>query len=122
MISDDLAARARQYNLSKRRKEFEPMHYIPRKPITAVVCVSALCAFFTMARVTAQEKRAASAQEKPDTKVLLQNAMNHLEEARSDLKSADTDREGHKIKAETSVDSAMNEVRAALKADYPGKK
>ena len=90
------------------------MRYIPRKSITAVVCISALCAFFTMARVTAQEK--------PDTKVLLQNAMNHLEEARSDLKSADTDREGHKIKAETSVDSAMNEVRAALKADYPGKK
>ena len=98
------------------------MRYIPRKLIRAVVCVSALCAFFTMARVTAQEKRAASAQEKPDTKVLLQNAMNHLEEARSDLKSPDTDREGHKIKAETSVDSAMNEVRAALKADYPGKK
>jgi len=48
--------------------------------------------------------------------------MNHLEEARSDLKSADTDKEGHKIKAETSVDAAMNEVRAALKADYPGKK
>jgi hypothetical protein len=122
MIANDLAARARQHNLSKRRKESEPMRYIPGKSITAVVCVAALCAFFTMARVTAQEKRAASAQEKPDTKVLLQNAMNHLEEARSDLKSADTDREGHKIKAETSVDSAMNEVRAALKADYSGKK
>jgi hypothetical protein len=98
------------------------MRHIPGKSVTAVVCVSALCAFFTMARVTAQEKRAASAQEKADTKVLLQNAMNHLEEARSDLKSADSDKEGHKIKAETSVDSAMNEVRAALKADYPGKK
>ena len=98
------------------------MRYIPRKSITAVACVAALCAFFTMARVTAQERRAASAQEKPDTKVLLQNAMNHLEEARSDLKSADTDKEGHKVKAETSVDSAMNEVRAALKADYSGKK
>jgi len=122
MITEDLAARARRHNLTKRRKEFEPMLHIPRKPITAVVCVSALCAFFTMARVTAQEKRAAPAQEKSDTKVLLQNAMNHLEEARSDLKSADTDKEGHKIKAETSVDSAMNEVRAALKADYPGKK
>ena len=61
------------------------MRHIPGKSITAVVCVSALCAFFTMARVTAQEKRTASAQEKSDTKVLLQNAMNHLEEARSDL-------------------------------------
>ena len=101
------------------------MRHVPGKSITVVLCVSALCAFFAMARVTAQtpaEKRATSAQEKPDTKVLLQNAMNHLEEARSDLKSADTDKEGHKIKAETSVDSAMNEVKAALKADYPGKK
>lgn len=98
------------------------MRHIPGKPITAVVCVAALCAFFTMARVTAQEKRAASAQEKPDTKVLLQNPMNHLEEARNDLKYADTDKEGHKIKAETFVDTAMNEVRAALKVDYLGKK
>src|SRR5260370_34778047 len=122
MIANDLAARARQYNLSERRKESEPMRHIPHKPTTAVVCIAALCAFFTMARVTAQERRAASAQEKSDTKVLLQNAMNHLEEARSDLKSADTDKEGHKVKAETSVDSAMNEVRAALKADYSGKK
>jgi hypothetical protein len=48
--------------------------------------------------------------------------MTHLEEARNDLKNADTDKEGHKTKAESSVDSAMNEVRAALKADYPGKK
>ena len=101
------------------------MGRIPGKSITTVLCVSALCAFFAMARVTAQvpaEKRGAAGQERPDTKVLLQNAMNHLEEARSDLKSADTDKEGHKTKAELSVDSAMNEVRAALKADYPGKK
>src|SRR5258705_9563300 len=117
-----MAARARQQNSSKRRKESAPVRHIPGKSITAVACVTALCSFFTMARVTAQEKHAASAQEKPDTKALLQNAMNHLEEARSDLKSADADKEGHKIKAETSVDSAMNEARAALKADYPGKK
>jgi len=96
------------------------------RSVVAIVCVCILCAFFALARVTAQtpgEKRgAASQQERPDTKALLQNAMNHLEEARSDLKSADTDKEGHKIKAETSLDAAMNEVRAALKADYPGKK
>ena len=95
------------------------------KSVLAIVGVCVLCAFFALARVTAQvpaEKRDATQQERPDTKVLLQNAMNHLEEARSDLKSADTDKEGHKIKAETSVDSAMNEVRAALKADYPGRK
>jgi hypothetical protein len=95
------------------------------KSAWVIVSVCVLCAFFALARVTAQvsaEKRGAAQQERPDTKVLLQNAMNHLEEARSDLKSADTDKQGHKIKAETSVDSAMNEVRAALKADYPDKK
>jgi len=101
------------------------MRYVPGKSISAVVCVSALCAFLAMPRVTAQvpsEKRAAATQEKPNTQALLQNAMTHLEEARNDLKNADTDKEGHKTKAESSVDSAMNEVRAALKADYSGKK
>jgi hypothetical protein len=104
-------------------EEYKAMRY--GKSVLAIVGVCVLCAFFALARVTAQvpaEKRGAAQQDRPDTKVLLQNAMNHLEEARSDLKSADTDKEGHKIKAETSVDSAMNEVRAALKADYPGRK
>ncbi|MCU1343438.1 MAG: hypothetical protein JWN92_2861 [Candidatus Acidoferrum typicum] len=47
------------------------MGRIPGKSITAVLCVSALCAFFAMARVTAQvpaEKRGAAGQERPDTK------------------------------------------------------
>jgi hypothetical protein len=101
------------------------MRHLPGKSISVIACVTALCAFFAIARVAAQapaEKRAAAAQEKPNTQALLQNAMTHLEEARNDLKNADTDKEGHKTKAESSVDSAMNEVRAALKADYPGKK
>ena len=79
--------------------------------------------FGAKAPVPPRPKAIASPQHKQsDTFVLLHNALNHLQLAYNDLRSADEDKEGHKTQAERAVDNAMNEVRAALKADYPGKK
>lgn len=102
------------------------MRHLLAKYFLVVVGVGSLCISLGLSRVTAQapngNRANAASQERPDTKMLLEDAMSRLEEARKDLKSADTDKAGHKVKAETLVDNAMNEVQATLKADYPGKK
>jgi len=59
-------------------------------------------------------KRAASAQEKPDTKVLLKKRHESFGRSAQRPQVADTDKEGHKVKAETSVDSAMNDGAGPL--------
>ena len=56
-----------------------------------------------------------------DTKQLLDDAMGHLRSAADGLHNADSDKGGHKFKAEAATRSTLKEVEATLEALYPGK-